>query len=881
MRSKVRDSNETLIVGGGTVMSTLSILGLSSKDDAATFASLAGLRKLTRVLPSLASAYLIGAGILGVTRLNAPVHPALDIAGGFTALALFAISTYLIMRRPPAESASPALRIFAAIGFAALLGGVLAALATMIIANPAAAGTDTIVVMIAATFVTLFATSALPVVQLALLFSLSGTALALGAPIGYGMGILIALLPVTYSLIHAERIDLHGVARDRVEATKAHALVKMFEESDRIWFWETDRRGLLTYVSPKLLNSLGQSRHEVLGTPLANLVAHNAEDGSNSTHGERTLSFYFSARLGFSDLPTRPAHGSTDQWWSLTGRPVIDSVGQFRGFRGNGSDLTERRRSEAEISRLARFDSLTGLSNRAVMLQTLEQSLSNSLNNASSCVLMLIDLDRFKNVNDTLGHPAGDALLKLVAKRLEGVVANAGRVGRLGGDEFTVVLPVAPLRSEISAVGNAIIHQLSQPYMVDGAQISIGASVGVAVGPDDGETADALMRNADLALYASKAGGRGVVRFFESAMHSNAKERRAIEVELRRALAEQSFSLAYQPVVCSISERIVGFEALLRWNHPTLGAVSPASFIPIAEEIGLIQAIGDWALRNACLEAAKWPPHIRLAVNVSPIQFVSPTFPSTIVNALAQAQIEPERLELEITESIFLDEGADTDAMFARLKAIGVRLALDDFGTGYSALGYLRKAPFDKIKIDRSFVAGAAVPGNRNAAIIRSVVLLAESLGMDTTAEGAETMDELEMIRSLGCSHIQGYIFGKPMAPDQVAIELAKESEPVQATGYEFSRSPRISMLRSAVIIHEGRRIPARVRNVSISGVQIETGALIAVGTTITLDLGLSSTLNCNIRWAAGGRMGMAFDGTIDLAALTQQRIPTARAARG
>ncbi|TAK08452.1 MAG: EAL domain-containing protein, partial [Rhizorhabdus sp.] len=486
--------------------------------------------------------------------------------------------------------------------------------------------------------------------------------------------------------------------------------------------------------------------------------------------------------------------------------------------------------------------------------------------------LFLIDLDRFKMVNDTLGHPVGDVLLRQVAERLQRVVQNDGQVGRLGGDEFNVVLPGIVERNRLEHLAKAIIENLSRPYMVEGSHVSIGASIGIAIAPEDGATADALVRNGDLALYAAKADGKGVHRFYQPEMHASAKDRRLLEMDLRNVLSESGLSLVYQPVVDAQSEVTVGFEALVRWNHPTRGPVSPSDFIPIAEEIGLIPQIGEWVLRTACLEAVNWPDSVRIAVNISPIQFANPALPGIVMSALAAAQLPPHRLELEITEGVFLNDDAATDAMFAKLKAIGVRFALDDFGTGYSSLGYLKKAPFNKIKIDQSFVRGAAVPGNRNAAIIRAIVALADSLGMETTAEGAETTDELALIRSLGCSHIQGYIFGRPMVSDEARARVAGSTKLVMP-GLLVTRDPRVAVLRSATVRSARGTESCRVRNLSRSGAMIECGIGFRDGDAVQIDFGDGHWVDASVRWADEERFGVAFEEPIEIEQLTPQKM--------
>jgi diguanylate cyclase (GGDEF)-like protein len=445
-----------------------------------------------------------------------------------------------------------------------------------------------------------------------------------------------------------------------------------------------------------------------------------------------------------------------------------------------------------------------------------------------------MDLDRFKAVNDTLGHQAGDALLKQVAQRLQRGVGDRGLVGRMGGDEFKLLLPGIAGRQSLAVLADELIAALSQPYAILGTSVTIGCSVGIAVAPDDGTDRDTLIRNADLALYAAKAAGRGVHRFYSADMLAGARDRQQMERDLRAALPAGEFHLCYQPVVRTVDAAVIGYEALIRWHHPVRGLVSPAEFIPVAEECGLIGAIGEWVLRTACDEAARWPRDVRVAVNVSPVQFANPQLPGIVASALARAGLAPERLELEITEGVFLKGSDSSDRMFAALKGLGVRLALDDFGTGYSSLGYLRTAPFDKIKIDQSFVRGAAQPGNRNAAIIRAIVMLAETLGMETTAEGVEVQDEIELVRSLGCSHIQGYVYGRPAPAAAVAAALGLDGHAVPS-GFRISRAARTRLLRTARVMIGDRWCDVRVRDISITGAMIE--GLPADGTEVDADL--------------------------------------------
>jgi diguanylate cyclase (GGDEF)-like protein len=683
-------------------------------------------------------------------------------------------------------------------------------------------------------------------------------------PLAAAASVLLSLFLVRLSLKRAA--DRHAQLKRRIvidwNAQRATRFIEEFEQAGRGWFWETTARGALSYVSEQLAADMKMQASELIGKPFADLIG--LDDRRDNESSERTLGFHLSTRLPFTDINVR-ANTAAEIWWSLSGTPSFDEYGRFLGFRGIGSDLTQQRRSEEEINRLAKYDSLTGLPNRMLMRRTLDETLQSKGDAASGgCALFLIDLDRFKNVNDTLGHPIGDALLKQVAQRLNTVLGKEGQVGRLGGDEFEAVLPGQHDDAFLGELAARLIQQVSMPYMIEGHNISIGASVGIALAPAIGSCADALIRNADLALYSAKAAGRGTYCFFAPEMHSEAQDRQILETDLRKAIARGELQLQYQPVVNAQTEELSGFEALVRWHHPTRGVISPSLFVPLAEEAGLILSIGEWVLRTACLEASKWPEHIRVAVNLSPIQFVEPSLPATVISALANADIAPRQLELEITEGVFLVESESTDDMFAKLKAIGVRLALDDFGTGYSSLGYLKKAPFDKIKIDQSFVRGAAKTGSRNAAIIRAIVTLAESLNMDTTAEGAETHDELTMIRELGCSHIQGYIFGRPMNPDEAGA-LASQNKAVTADGFQFNRPPRQGLLKVASLQFNGMNMPVRVRNISTGGALLECDRALPAEAKVQLDLPGCGNLGAEVRWSEAKRMGVQFEEEFDL----------------
>jgi predicted signal transduction protein with EAL and GGDEF domain len=449
-------------------------------------------------------------------------------------------------------------------------------------------------------------------------------------------------------------------------------------------------------------------------------------------------------------------------------------------------------------------------------------------------------------------------------------MGNHGQVGRLGGDEFQAVFPGAVDFGLLESLARTLIEQASRPYSIEGHKVMIGASVGIAIGDPGRASADALVRNADLALYAAKAAGRGKHRLYEPSMHSEAAERQLLENDLRQAIDRGELSVHYQPIVRAAGEEISGFEALVRWQHPTRGQVPPTRFIPLAEEAGMIGKIGEWVLRTALEEATQWPDHVRVAVNLSPLQFNDPGVVPMVARHLADTGVRPERLELEITEGVFLAEGDSTDDTFAKLKKLGVRLSLDDFGTGYSSLGYLKKAPFDKIKIDQSFVRGAASTTNRNAAIIRAIVTLAETLGMDTCAEGVETHDDLQLIRELGVSMVQGYIFGKP-SESSIARELAN-SVTVEADGFACSRETRHRLMRRAISCIDGTMVELRLRNISSMGALVECQVPVAPGTNLAVDIVGVGPVRGIVRWAQSGKFGVQFEQQFDLASLAPKK---------
>ena len=445
-----------------------------------------------------------------------------------------------------------------------------------------------------------------------------------------------------------------------------------------------------------------------------------------------------------------------------------DEVGRLaQSFNRMSAGIVER---EHRITHLTFHDTLTSLPNRTYFCQQLESELQRSLKRGQRTTLLCLDLDGFKGINDSLGHPIGDALLRQMGDILSRIASDAV-VARLGGDEFAIILADHDDVDRPRALAQAILDEMRSPLLVDGHQIATGASIGIAISPNDGADSDALLKNADLALYRAKQDGRGVFRFFEPALDAAARKRRALELDLREAIQSGQFRLNFQPIFDLKRDRIGGFEALLRWEHPTRGNVPPIEFISVAEETGLIIAIGDWVMQEACRQATAWPAHVRVAVNVSPLQFRNSGFPNVIFQALSHSGLSPDRLEIEITESVFLDGETTVVTLLHKLRAMGVRIALDDFGTGYSSLSYLRSFPFDKIKIDKSFV-DAVAEDRSAAAIVRAIVDLATALHMETTAEGVEDRDQLSELRGQGCSSIQGYLFSRPIEGNMVAAMI-------------------------------------------------------------------------------------------------------------
>ncbi len=642
------------------------------------------------------------------------------------------------------------------------------------------------------------------------------------------------------------------------DAARRVELLDSFEAAGLGWFWATDAQGRLIYLSQNAALKLGWNDGEAIGKPLGDLFMTEQDDDPNRT--ERPLAFLLSARNSISQLNVRLAVAGQEVWWEIAGKPQFDEAQRFTGYRGSAKDITRSRESQRDAERLAQYDSLTGLSNRHRMTKRLSTTLAAYRNSKRSCALLMLDLDRFKQVNDTLGHPAGDELLKQVAARLGRIVGDKGEIGRLGGDEFQIMLPDIDDRGALGELGQRLIQMISQPYSINGARAIIGTSVGIAIAPYDGLDTEELVKATDLALYAAKGGGRGQYRFYSSDLQDGAKHRRQVEEDLRDAITNSELSMHYQPLICAKTHTVQACEALMRWEHPERGSISPGVFIPVAEEIGIIKEMGDWALREVCRQAKEWPVDLRVAVNVSAIQFSHDDFAHVVKNALHYSGLSPDRLELEITESVFLGDADRSQRMFAELKDLGVRLALDDFGTGYSSLSYLRTAPFDKIKIDQSFVRGATEEGNNNAAILSAITGLAAALKMDTVAEGVEAEDELALVTERGATLIQGYIFSRAISHEELLERLEQGKLKYEPRGPAKYRADRKRVFRRIGLIHEDSRYRVVMRNLSKTGAMIEGLLDVPQGTDIVLDLGGGQLAVATVRRSKGSMQGVEFE---------------------
>ncbi len=535
----------------------------------------------------------------------------------------------------------------------------------------------------------------------------------------------------------------------------------MFDSSERLVICN-DRYLTMFNLSPEIVKP---------GCPLTELVEYRESLGQmKDDTGEYISSLREQLGQGKSIYSTM--HISDGRVIAVASQPIAGG-----GWVATHEDITERKRAELQIAHMAHHDSLTDLANRVLFREQMEKALSDLRQNGKQFSVFVFDLDLFKSVNNSLGHPVGDTLLKTVAQRLREIVRDTDTIGRIGGDEFAILQIVdRNQKRETIMLANRLLKAISAPYKIDGHRIVIGTSVGIAMAPDDGTDAEQLLKNADLALYRAKSEGRNDYRFFEPQMDAEARLRRALEVDLRNALAGQEFELHYQKIIDIQSKEACGVEALIRWRHPDHGLIGPNRFIPLAEDIGQIIPLGDWILRKACADAAAWPEHIKLAINLSPVQFKNEKLVASVARAIADAGISPGRVELEVTESVLLHQSEGNLSVLHQLKQLGISIVLDDFGTGYSSLSYLRIFPFDKIKIDSSFVAELS---NRSdcTAIVSAVTSLGRTLDITTTAEGVETEEQFTLLRAAGCTQAQGYLFSRPEPASALNFPRRREKD--------------------------------------------------------------------------------------------------------
>jgi diguanylate cyclase (GGDEF)-like protein len=572
--------------------------------------------------------------------------------------------------------------------------------------------------------------------------------------------VAVMILLIVRQLAHAHTLSMRSLALEKQRLNTAlnnmsQGLI-MFDSAERV-----------VVCNDLYIQMYGLSREIVKpGCSFVELLRYRTEAGEFVHHDLEQYRADLVAAMTRGEVMSSILETADGREILITNSPM--SAG---GRVATHTDITERRRIEAKIAYMAQFDALTDLPNRVKLYERLRQMLARPKRGDHVAVFCL-DLDRFKDVNDAHGHPVGDLLLQSVAGRLRQCIRDADMVARLGGDEFAIVQAGASQPTDATSLASRLIEVIGAPYEIGGRQVMIELSIGIALAPNDGLDPEQLLKNADLALYRAKADGRGLYRFFEPEMDARMQARRALEIDLRKAIANSEFELFYQPLVDMRTERVTGFEALIRWHHPERGMIPPLEFIGVAEETGLIGPIGDWVLRRACAEAATWPRDVKIAVNLSPLQFKNKGLLRSVVSALAASGLSPNRLELEITESVLLQDGDTTLAILHELRELGVRISMDDFGTGYSSLSYLRKFPFDKIKIDQTFIFDMS-DHNDSLAIVRAVIAMGNGLGIATTAEGVETAEQFKQLKLEGCTEVQGYLFSPPRPATEVRGLLA------------------------------------------------------------------------------------------------------------
>ncbi len=601
---------------------------------------------------------------------------------------------------------------------------------------------------------------------------------------------IAVITTVMWSFLHWSIYNLYYMFATRRIRTRRLAeshgtvqlLLNQYDDEGSDWLYQIDEHGLIHDASSRFAQACGKTCEQLEGTSFVDLF--------EACSGREHLVTQFRSGGAIRNVNVRLKAGDEQRWWSVSGRRMDENTDNPSGWRGFIADISKTKQAEAEVSKLAHFDMLTQLPNRNQFQISLERAIADRETKSTIC-LLYVDIDHFKSINDGFGHGTGDAVLSITARRLEEAVQGRGLVARLGGDEFVVLLPNLNSVDGGLFIADRVQKACNAPAEVNGQMLHIGTSTGVAFAPNDAKSADRLLRAADLALYDAKERGRGCISVFGKQMQRDMERKRDLELGLRGALAAQELELHYQPQHDVRTGQVAGYEALLRWNSKEHGPVSPLEFIPIAESSGLIIEIGNWILRTAMAEAARWPDHLSVAINISAVQLREQSFQSTVLNALAQSGVAPHRIELEITESVLMQDSERVRRVINKLREQGVQIALDDFGTGYSSLNYVRSFPFDCIKIDRSFVSELTDREDCQA-IVKSVIALARDLNIKTVAEGVEVAEQLEMLRAGGCDQVQGWLFSKALHPSMLpdygygpvsesATEVTVLEQPVRA----------------------------------------------------------------------------------------------------
>lgn len=633
----------------------------------------------------------------------------------------------------------------------------------------------------------------------------------------------------------------------------------MLEELERTglgWFWASDADGRLTYLSAAFADRLETAIEELLGRSLLTLFQPPEDSGRT-----KSLPLMLGAHKSFAGLTVRAATCADPVVLRLAGHPLFDEDGVFRGFRGTGSDITVEFQREQETARLVKYDTLTGLSNRHRMAHQIEAMLTAFKPARRNCAVMMLDLDRFKHVNDTLGHAAGDELLRQVAERLGRVVGSECEVGRLGGDEFQILIPDVDDRGILGELALKVITMLRQPYSLEEGRCVIGASVGIAIAPHDGVSCEEITRAADLALYAAKNSGRGQYRFFSAELENETIFRRRLEEDLVSALQDDALSLRYEPITAVAGGHVRSLEAHVCWQHPDRGEIDELEFAQILQGSSQVCAVGIWAIERACQQAVQWPDTIRVAVNVPTALFVMAEFVGIVAQALQESGLAPPRLELEIGEAVFLEDANTVDRTLAALFKLGVRLTLDEFGSGYSSLAYLRRAPFDAIKVDRKLLAGADQADDHDLALMRAIVALANALSMETIVGGIETSALLAALRETGARFAQGPIYCEPVEHRTVLSDLAKGTDwQIAPTSIRKVRARRRTVFRKIQVIHDDYAYDVTLRNLSRSGALIQGLQDVPKGTQFVVDLGGGQLAVATVNRSNGDTQGLEFE---------------------